>query len=245
MYKRSLILACALFLISGMAFAQFGGLLGKKNSDGGNEPKVDVNAAMAQGSDMIGYLTIATDQGVMAVETLLEMYPPEKVEKIKKMSMQYNEAKAKRQDGNIDAEQFRMAGDIGKEMSAMEGDWQTYKKEKAQTVRKADSRLGLMLLADGLAATKAPDTINALQNAIKSIGSNPMNAGNAGKLKKMVSILTVVTTELPNQVGSYKTVRKITKSIAEAEKVQLPADPPANSVKDKQAIQSKSSELDA
>lgn len=242
--KRGLVvlavLTVAVFGFCSAANAQFG--FGKKKE--GDKAKVDVGQVLNQGNDLIGYITIATDQGMKAVETITDMFPADKVANLKKMAAQYNELKAKRKDGNLDAEQFDLASNTAAEASKLDAEWQSYQKDKAQGVGKADSRLGLMLLADAQAGTKVPTTLEALQGALTSIERNPLQMGKAGHLKKQIAVLTAVSKNLPSQVTSYKTVRKLTKSIADAEKVKLPADPSPDQVKDRAVLESSAKAID-
>jgi hypothetical protein len=62
-------------------------------------------------------------------------------------------------------------------------------------------------------------------------------------LLSMAGVLATVGKEAPQQVNSFSTVRGITKRIAEAEKIQLAADPSPNSVKDKDSLTTKTTPL--
>ena len=75
------------------ASAQLGGLLKKVT---GNKTGTDVTAVMAQGQDLLMYVTIATDNGIKAVEAIASVFPPEKVQKVADLAAKYNELKAKR-----------------------------------------------------------------------------------------------------------------------------------------------------
>jgi hypothetical protein len=59
----------------------------------------------------------------------------------------------------------------------------------------------------------------------------------------IASVLVTVGKEAPQQVNSFRTVRGITKRIAEAEKIQLAPDPSPDCVKDKTVFASKSNEI--
>src|ERR1035438_4559912 len=95
------------------ASAQFGGFGKKKDTKGGP----DAMAVMAQGQDLLAYVTIATDNGVKAVEAIASVFPPEKMQKIADLAAKYNELKAKRGDQNIDAESVQRSEErrVGKE----------------------------------------------------------------------------------------------------------------------------------
>src|ERR1035437_4395136 len=84
------------------AYGQLGGRLKKNSSAKGG----DVTAVMTQGQDLLTYVTIATDSGVKAVEAIVSVFPPAKVEKLKVLAAKYNELKGKRTDQNIDSESY-------------------------------------------------------------------------------------------------------------------------------------------
>ena len=134
------LIACTSFLPA----QGLGGFLKKSAAPAASASKVDVGSALASGAEMIGFVTVATDQGMKAVDNLLEVFPAEKVAKVKKLSAQYAELSKKRKEGNIDAEQLKVASAAGDEMAALQGDWQSYKKEKSSIVGKANGRLGLV-----------------------------------------------------------------------------------------------------
>lgn len=221
-----------------------GGLLKKPAPSTSAPAKVDVGGALLAGATMIGFVTIATDQGMKAVETMLEVFPPEKVEKVKLLNLQYKELSAKRKDGNIDADQLKVASNAGEEMAAIQGDWKSYKKEKAQVVTKANSRLGLMLGADAIAASTAPTTLASLKAAGESLASNPLQAGKAAQIAAQVAVLSAVVAQIPQQTKSFGTVRGIINNIAKAEKLTLAADVPTDKVKDQASLSASAKELD-
>jgi hypothetical protein len=220
-----------LFLCLGAicASAQFGGVLKKVS---GNKTATDVTAVVAQGQDLLTYVTIATDNGIKAVEAVASVFPPEKVKKIADLAVKYNELKAKRGDQNIDAESIQVASQIAAEMAQLDSEWQTHLKEKSAAVKKADARLTLVILADGLAATKGPETAKALQSAAQDLKSDPTQVSKMNRMLSMAAILVTVGKEAPQQVNSFRTVHGITKRIADAEKVQLAADPSPDKVRD-------------
>ncbi|MBL0313277.1 MAG: hypothetical protein IPP78_11305 [Holophagaceae bacterium] len=221
----------------------FGNLL-KKPAPSSSSPKVDVGAAMLAGASMIGFVTIATDQGMKAMDLMMEVFPPEKVAKVKLLNLQYKELAAKRKDGNIDAEQLKVASSAGQEMAAIQGDWKSYKKEKSAVVTKANSRLGLMLGADAVAASAAPATLASLQEAGKSLASNPMQAGKAAQISAQVAVLSAVVAQIPQQTKSFSTVRGIVSNIAKAEKITLAPDVSTDKVKDQASLSTSAKELD-
>jgi len=108
MKGKSLFSTLAVLLIGSMASPALAidiGGLGKKS--GG----VDVGQALTAGSDLIGYVTVATDLGNQAADLLVGMYPPEKVKDVAKLSQQIAELKGKAKDGNVDAEQLKLSED--------------------------------------------------------------------------------------------------------------------------------------
>jgi len=221
------------------ASAQLGGLLKKNNNGKGG----DVTAVMTQGQDMLSYVTIATDNGVKAVEALASVFPPDKIQSVKDLAAKYNELKAKRSDQNIDAESVQVASRVAAEMAKLDSEWQTHLKEKSAAVKNADARLALVILADGLAATKAPEAAKAMQSAAQDLKSDPTQVSKMNRMLSMAALLATVGKEAPQQVNSYKTVRGTAKRIAEAEKVQLAPDPSPDRVKDKVALDTATKEL--
>jgi hypothetical protein len=219
--------------------AQFGGLVKKLTSKTGP----DVGLVMTRGQDLIGYVTIATDNGIEAVEVLTTMFPPDKVQKVADLAVKYNELRAKRGDHDIDAESIQIASQIAAEMALLDSEWKTHLKEKSAAVKKADSRLALVILADGLAATQAPEAAKAMQSAIQDLRSDPTQVAKIDQMLSMATLLATVGTEAPRQATSFRTVRRITKGIAEAEKVQLGSDPSPDQVRDKVALKTSTKEL--
>jgi len=234
------LLACATVLPG----QGLGGFLKKPAAPAASTSTVDVGSALASGAAMIGFVTVATDQGMKAVDTMLEMFPAEKVAKVKKLSAQYAELSGKRKDGNIDAEQLKVASAAGDEMAALQGDWKSYKKEKASAVSKANGRLGSMRGARALAASAAPKTLATLQEASKSLASNPLQAGKAAQVTAQISLLSAVVQQIPQQTKSFTTVRGIVANIAKAEKVSLAADLSPDKIKDTAALSASAKELD-
>ncbi len=208
-----------------------------------SSPKVDVGEALLAGASMIGFVTIATDQGMKAMDLMMEVFPPEKVEKVKLLNLQYKELAAKRKDGNIDAEQLKVASDAGQEMAAIQGDWKSYKKEKSAIVTKANSHLGLMLGADAVAALAAPKTLASLQEAANSLASNPLQFSKAAKITAQVAVLAAVVAQIPQQTKSFTTVRGIVTNIAKAEKITLAPDVSPDKVKDKASLSATAKEI--
>lgn len=228
-------------LAAGCAPAQLGRFTRGAKSPAGADPA----AALAQGQAMVTYVTIASDLGVQAVEKVASVFPPEKTANLLLLAAKYNELKSKRSDNNIDAESIKVGSDIAREVEKLEADWQCHLKEKSGAVRSADARLALALLADGQAAAQAPLAARALQTAVQDIKGNPAQAAKATRLISMANVLMVVASELPGQINSFRRVRAINRRIAEAEKFQLPPDPPADKVRDSAALTSSEKELDS
>jgi hypothetical protein len=166
------------------------------------------------------------------------------MQKVADLAAKYNELKAKRSDQNIDAESIQVASQVAAEMAQFDSDWQAYLKEKSATVKKADARLALAILADGLAATKAPDTAKALQSAAQGLKADPTQVSKMNRMLSMATLLVTVGKEAPQQVNSFRTVRGITKRIAEAEHVQLASDPSPDKVRDNVALETSTKELE-
>jgi len=218
------------------ASAQFGGLLKRTNGTKGSS---DATAVMTEGQGLISYVTMATDNGVMAVESLMTVFPPDKVQKVADLAAKYNELKsANRSDQNIDAESIQLASQIAVEMAQLDAEWQTHVKEKSAAVKKSDARLALVILADTLAATKAPEIARAMQSAAQDLKSDPTQVSKMKRMFAMAALLATVGKEAPQQVNSFRAVRGMTKRIAEAEKIQLAADPSPDKVKDKTSYES-------
>lgn len=203
----------------------------------------DVTAVTKPGQDMLSYVTIATDNGVKAVEALASAFPPDKVQKVADLAAKYNELKAKRNDQNIDSESLEVSSQIAAEMAKLDSEWQTHLKEKSDAVRKADARLALVILADGLAATKASETAKALESAAQNLMSDPTQVSAMKRMLSIAAVLATVGKEAPQQVNSYTTVRRTAKRIADAEKIQLAPDPSPDKVKDTVALNTSTKEL--
>jgi hypothetical protein len=241
---------CAIVLASCTALLPAQGLLStllkpSSPAPANAAPKVDVGAALQSGAILITFVTIATDQGMKAVDTMIDMYPPEKVAKIRMLSAQYKEATAKRKDGNIDSEQLKMATEAGDELAVLQNDWQCYSKEKAASVSKAHSHLGLMLGADAIALLSVPQTLSTLQAACQSLANNPLQLGKAAQVFGQVTLLGAVIKQIPLQTKSFQTVRGMVSNIAKAENITLAADIPADQVKDIPTLTKATKELDS
>lgn len=240
-FTRASITASVLFMLlfSAQARAQFGGL-------GGSKKTSNVDGAIAAGTDLLGYITIATGLGNQAAGQLVDMYPPEKTEGIRKLAAQQAELKAKSKDGNIDADQMKVSTELQAEVAKLEKDeaWKGYKKEKAGNVSKAYSALGLMALADGVAGTKVKPTLDGLQAAAKDIGKDPMQAAKLQTINGQIASLTAIAPALPKQVESANAVRSICSKIATAEKVTLPTDVQAEKVKDLSTLKASATSIE-
>jgi hypothetical protein len=214
------IVALALSLAGMDASAQLGGLF-KSDKQKATSTSGDV---MAAGVDLLAYIGLANDQGVQAANKVVEMYPPEKVESIKKLSAQYADMKAKKGSGNVDAEMLKVSSDLSAEMAKLGvgEEWKGYKKEKASVSASAYGRLGLMVLADGVAAGKIKPTVESLQTAAKEAAANPVGGvAKAGQIKDLISVLTEAGKSLPKQVESGNAVRTVLSNVAKAEKIKL------------------------
>ena len=234
--------------LSGVASAEIGALLkGSATSESKGSP-VDLDKTLRQGRDLLTLITLATDLGVDAGQHLAAVYPPEKVEQIQKLSAKYNELKAKRGSGDVDAEQLKLASDISAETAKLEleSNWSRDQKKTAREVRKAHAKLGVMLIADGLAAIQIPPTVDALKNAISQVTKNPLSGmAKAAQIKKQITVLIAVPGAAASQVQSAKAVRRTCARIAEAEKFSLGADPSADSIKNVAELKAKVTDLDA
>ena len=238
---RVALVAFALVAMSVASFGQFG--LGKIGLGQKNSNTPDVGQVLAQSTDLVKLITAATDQGVMAMDELAAAFPPEKVAAYKELSMKYHESQASRKDGNIDAEEAQIATDAAEEFAKLAQDWQSYRKDGTDHVSKADRRLGLMLLGDGLASTTLPPLVKSLQSTIESLAHNPLQAGKVFQLQWFVRLFAAIGPQMPKQVNSIRTVRSISKNIAAAEKMTIPPDPPADSLKDSVSFINKSQEI--
>ena len=85
---------------------------------------------------MLSYVTIATDNGVKAVEALASVFPPDKVQKVADLAAKYNELKAKRSDQNVDSESIQVSSEIAAEMAKLDSEWQAHLKEKCAARKK-------------------------------------------------------------------------------------------------------------
>jgi hypothetical protein len=189
-------------------------------------------APSGQAVALIRLVTLATDQGMQAMDMMASIFSPEEVAKFAESSKKYHEMNANRKDGNIDADQCQVATDAAEEFAKLDVDWNSYRKEKAIVVPMADHRLAYMLLADGLAVIQLPGTVTSVNNDVTSLMSNPLQIGKARQLGVTVVLLTAMSKQMPKQVESFKTVRGIAKKIAVAENMTLAPDPAANLMKD-------------
>jgi hypothetical protein len=234
--------------LSGVASAQIPAFLkGSATSENKGSP-VNLDKTLRQGQDLLAMITLATDLGVDAGQHLAAVYPPEKVELIQKLSAKYNELKAKRGSGDVDAEQLKLASDISAETAKLEleSNGSRDQKKTAREVRKAHAKLGVMLIADGLAAIQIPPTVDALKNAISQVTKNPLSGmAKAAQIQKQITVLIAVPGAAASQVQSAKSVRKTCARIAEAEKFSLGADPSADSIKNVAELKAKVTDLDA
>lgn len=234
--------------LSGGASADIGAFLKKGASSESKGSPVDLDKTLRQGQDLLAMITLATDLGVDAAQHLAAVYPPEKVEQIRVLSARYNELKAKRGSGDVDAEQLKVASDITAETAKLEleSNWNGDQKKTAREVRKAYTRLGVMLIADGLAAIQIPPTVDALKNAINQVTKNPLSGvAKAGQIQKQITVLIAVPGAAASQVQSARSIRRTCTRIAEAEKFSLGADPSADSIKNVAEVRATVSDIDA
>jgi len=234
--------------LSGVASAESPlSLFGKKETKPeGNGAPVDVDKVLRQGKDLLAMITLASDLGVDAAQHLMTLYPPEKVERLRILSARYNELKANRGSGDVDAEQLKVESEISAEIEklALENDWKRNQKENAGAVRAAHAKLGLMLIADGLAAIQIPPAVDSLTKAINQVTKNPLaGMGKVPQIQRQIAVLSAVPGAAVIQVRSAKTVRGTCARIAEAEKFSLGADPPADSIKNVAELREKVTDL--
>lgn len=227
-----MVVLIAVLTLTTLAQAQFGGL--KKLAPGGQGSNAPTPAqTLSQCSEFVQFVTAASDLGIQAMDELAQAFPPEKIAAYTELSKKYHELQANRPDGNINAEGVQTLSAASTEMAKLTDDWKSYKKDGATHVAKADRRLGIMLLADGAAGLQLPPLMKSLQSTIESVAHDPMQAGKLNQLKAYATLFTTVGQEMPKQVGSFKTVRGITKQIAIAENIKLAPDPTPDSIKDR------------
>jgi len=196
--------------------AQFGGFGSMLSGGGGGE----ADKLIASGVTIISFTTIATDLAVSSAMQMLEAFPPEKVAAIREKFSKYNEIKAARgTDGQIDSDSATLASEGFSEMEKL--DPKSYRKEKAQVVGPAYTKLGLALAADAVAATQLPTFVSSGAKTISSIGSNPAVLLKVGKLKTIIGTVGVLAKSIPSQYKSIQTVRAIAKKIGESESVTI------------------------
>jgi len=212
--RRILSLAVILMLLSPAAFA------GKQD---------DLAKAVNKGTQVIRYLTVATDNGIAAVGITAKMFPEEKAKPILDKIEDYNKLKKGRgKDNLIDEEQLRLATEISHDMAQMEPDWRSYEKSGADKTKllKADKKLALVVVADGKATLMTANLIPALAglalNPIDSLKSGITHLNNIKKAKKLLSVATVAKDHIPLQQKFFTTTAGIVKNIAGAEGIGLP-----------------------
>jgi hypothetical protein len=221
-------------LASGLTLSGQGGFLGKTGKtleDGLGSKTPSTPPALATSGDFVRRLTLATDQGMRALDELAAVFPPEKVAAFRQLSSQYQEAAKTRKDSNIDAASLTLAGDAADEMAKLEGEWQSYRKEGAQGVRRAHARIGLMLIVDGSAGAQAPKFASDLRTELQRSGTKMLkNAALRDQMLARIRFLDTVGEQAPRQTRAFTTVRRIARNIAEAERFKLADDPAPDSV---------------
>lgn len=236
MKKTSTALVLLLFfMFHAPAYAQFGlKALGLCKSD---EAASGPAQSAANGDQLIKLVTAASDQGMLALDELASAFPPDRVARFESISEQYHQAQKERTNNNINAEQIQQYTNALQEMSGLEADWKLYKKDRTAAVRQADRRLGIMLIADSLAATKVPAAVQSLQTSAMSIAHNPLKMSQIKQIKNEIQLFTIIGQQIPMQKSAVTNVRMITKNIANAEKMTLPADPAPEKVGDAVSVQ--------
>ncbi|MCE5247459.1 hypothetical protein LLG88_11150 [bacterium] len=226
----------AAFLVTtvgiGASNAQFGKLAGKKDTQQAGSEDGAKNAL-----EVLAYVTLATDTGMRAAENIANAFPPEKVAAFREISKKYAEATKNRKDGNLDADQVKLASQAADELAKLAADWKSYRKDGVAEARKANLRLGVMLVADGVAATKIPGAVEALKSQAGALSSNPLKAGEVKRLTVSAAALAEAGKQIPDQLQKFQTVRTIAKQICEAEKAELSADPAPDALKDLKSLQ--------
>jgi len=193
--------------------------------------------------DLIGLVTLATDQGMMAFNILVSGFPAEKVVHFREISKQYHDAQATSTDKNIDAARLQLASEAAAEFANLSDNWQSYSHDKDKYIPQADHRLALMMAADGLALLNAPAALQSVQAQVSAISSNPMQIRKLRQLQLTVQLLIEVGKQVPGQVANFKKVRGSVKNIAAAQNMTLPPDPSANSMKDPVKVTASINEL--
>lgn len=222
--RRKLIAAGVSATMAPAAFAQFG----KKKSanvDGGG------GAAAADGlmpaGTFVKYIALASDLGTQGTMQLLSIYPPEKIDQIKKACEAYAEARRQNKGGEPNAETMKLCSNALESASALAAEVAELNDEKKKALSAAHKKVNLMLLADAFAALNAPAIINRLNSDIQSLSSNPMKATSVSSMKSQLQFLTFAASAFPGQIKSATTIRDVAKKIADAQKVKL-AEPPAD-----------------
>lgn len=227
MKKNILVLAIsALVVINPSIYAQFGF---KKPAPAA--PAVTVQATVPTG-DLLKLVTLSTDQGMIAMDILASIFPPEKIAAFEESSKKYHELQDNRTNGYIDADQCQASTDAAAEFAKVIADWSSYNKDKAKAISKADHRLSLLILVDGLAALQVPAKVESLQAQVTSLASNPMQFRKVIPIKNSVVLFLMIGKQMPKQVETFRQARGVIKQIAAAENITLAPDPPADSLKD-------------
>lgn len=217
-----------------------GQLFGKKK-----EKTEDSNAAtstppvtgLMPANAFVRYIAIASDLGAQGTVKLLSIYPPEKIEDIKKACESYNEARRQNKGGEPDSETSKLLSQALASASALGAEVAELDAEKKKSLALAHRKLSLMLVADAFATLTLPTVLKALQGDIQSFMTNPMKLRAVGALKSQAQFLAFSSTAIPAQVKSAMAIRDVAKKIAEAQKVKLAENPPNEEVNSLEGLQ--------
>jgi len=233
--RRELLFAGMTATMAPAAFAQIG--FGKKKNAGGDGGDAGAGGLMPAAT-FVKYIALASDLGAQGTLQLLNVYPPEKIEQIKKACEQYNESRRQNKGGEPNAETMKLCSQALDSASALAAEVAELDAEKKKALSGAHKKVSLMLVADAFAALNAPAIIDRLKSDIQSLSSNPMKAGSVSSMKSQLQFLTFASTAFPGQIKSATAIRDVTKKIADAQKVKLGEAPPDKSVNTLEGLQS-------
>jgi hypothetical protein len=220
--RRELMAVGACATLSPRAFAQ---VWKKKNAGGASgDAAAGADGLMPAGS-FIKYIAIASDLGNQGTMQLLSLYPPEKIEQIKKACEAYSEARRQNKGGEPDSDTIKLCSQALQSATGLSAEVDALNEEKKKALSIAHKKVSLMLLADAFAALNGPAIINRLNSDIQSISSNPMKARSLTAMKAQLQVLTFASSAIPGQIKAATSIRDVAKKIAEAQKVKLAENP--------------------
>ncbi len=217
-----LLLSLALLPMGSLQAQGLGGLLGKKEVAA---PTVNADALQAEARDYMKQFLKGTDLQASAGNDLAKGLGP-KGAALQAALDRYHQLRKGGKESRLEEPLAGAIGAVSQEMEKVAADPAAMEGKGASFVM-ANLRMAAMLYVQNKASKKAPDLLKRIQDAAKSLASNPLQAGKAKNLLDAAGDLGRSTSTLTSQLSVAKKVYDATSGILKKENIApkpLPTD---------------------